>query len=153
MSIAIDHFLFRVAGVFIKERKVLLHMTKNGRGWVLPGGKAEVNELTTDTIIREFEEELGYTVKVDRLLWIIENFNAYGVPELHEHGMYYAVEAPGVIVQDATFTGKEELGIRYQWVNIDEFDHVNIYPKALVTLIREMAQTDGIKHVMNNDLE
>jgi len=151
MSIALDHFLFRVAGVLIKDGKVLLHKTKNGQGWVLPGGRAEIQEMTSDTVVREFEEELGFTVKVERLLWIIENFNAYGVPELHEHGMYNQVESTDAAVQDGEFHGQEELGIRYRWVSMDDLDQISIYPRALGNLIREMTQTDGIQHVINDD--
>ena len=56
MSIALENFLFRVAGILVKDQKLLLHKTKDGYGWVLPGGKAEINEETAMTVVREFEE-------------------------------------------------------------------------------------------------
>lgn len=37
------------------------------RGWVVPGGRSEVNEQTTSTIIREYKEELNTEIKVSRL--------------------------------------------------------------------------------------
>lgn len=46
--------------------KILLHKTKKGNAWVLPGGRGEINEETGKTAIREFTEELGLNVKVAR---------------------------------------------------------------------------------------
>lgn len=41
---------------------------KNGGAFELPGGKAELNEHPAQTAIRECEEEVGVTPKLERLL-------------------------------------------------------------------------------------
>jgi len=149
-------FLFRVSGVLLQRNKILLHKTKKGDGWVLPGGKAEINEKSEATIVRELEEELGLRVKVNRLLWIIESYNAYGVSQLHEHGLYYLIEAvnPPPEISEDEFYGLEQLGIRFKWFALDELSAMTIYPGVLSDLIRTIpTEGERIKHVINNDLE
>ncbi|MDQ0872711.1 8-oxo-dGTP pyrophosphatase MutT (NUDIX family) [Paenibacillus sp. V4I3] len=85
----------RVAGVLRNGDKILFQRNKKGDAWVLPGGRAEVNEPTEEIVVREFLEELGFQVVIDRLIAIIENFNAYEYESLHEFGMYYEVKLLG----------------------------------------------------------
>ncbi len=145
-------FLLRVAGVLIKENKVLLHRTKKGTAWVLPGGRGEMNEETGKTVIREFAEELGLDVQVARLLWLIESFNAYGEKNLHEHGMYYLVESRGeeITIPGEEFIGlEEETGIVYKWIELQELRNLTIYPRALQRLLPEVSKVNEIKHMIN----
>ncbi|GLI08847.1 DNA mismatch repair protein MutT [Paenibacillus tyrfis] len=148
-----EEFLLRVAGVLIKENKILLHKTKKGNAWVLPGGRGEINEETGKTVIREFAEELGLNVKAVRLLWIIENFNAYGEKNLHEYGVYYLVKAEeSEITRPEEFIGLEkEIGIVYKWIELQELHNINIYPRALKQLIQDISEDNAIKHIINTE--
>jgi len=92
MNVGQEAFLLRVCGVLIIQGKILMHKIKNESGWVLPGGRAEINEETCKSVVREFKEELNLDISALRLLWIIENFNAYGNENLHEYGVYYLIE-------------------------------------------------------------
>ncbi|WP_025847090.1 NUDIX hydrolase [Paenibacillus ehimensis] len=149
-----EGFLLRVAGVLIKENKILLHKTKKGNAWVLPGGRGEINEETGKTAIREFTEELGLNVKVARLLWIIEHFNAYGEKNLHEHGIYYLVESneAEITIPSEEFIGlEEEIGIVYKWIELQELHNLNIYPRALKQLLPKISEDHEIKHIINTE--
>ncbi|MFB0842087.1 NUDIX hydrolase [Paenibacillus oleatilyticus] len=149
-----EEFLLRVAGVLIKENKVLLHKTKKGNAWVLPGGRGEINEETGKTVIREFAEELGLNVKVARLLWIVENFNAYGEKNLHEHGIYYLVnsEEAEITIRTEEFIGLEkEVGIVYKWIELQELHNMKIYPRALKQILQNMSEDNEIKHIINTE--
>ncbi|MBU7317151.1 NUDIX hydrolase [Paenibacillus oleatilyticus] len=149
-----EEFLLRVAGVLIKENKVLLHKTKKGNAWVLPGGRGEINEETGKTVIREFAEELGLNVKVARLLWIVENFNAYGEKNLHEHGIYYLVnsEEAEITIRTEEFIGLEkEIGIVYKWIELQELHNMKIYPGALKQLLQNISEDNEIKHIINTE--
>ena len=58
--------------VICDERGLLLaHWNEQGRtGWTLPGGGIEPGEAPADAVVREVDEETGYTAAVDDLLGI-----------------------------------------------------------------------------------
>ncbi len=65
----IDTYIIPVSikGIVIENGKVWLR--KNEREeWELPGGKLEKGEQPEQTVVREIQEELGYSVRVVTLL-------------------------------------------------------------------------------------
>ena len=147
-------FLLRVAGVFIHNNKILLMRTSKGTAWVLPGGRLEINEKSSDAVIREFKEELGFSMKVNRPLWVIENFNAYGNRNLHEFGIYYRLEAERldeIRWEPGEFHGIEDaVKLTFKWFDLDELENIKLYPLCVKELLKETGQ--GMKHVVNDDL-
>lgn len=65
----------RVAAIIIKDNKILLlRRIKDGREYfVFPGGGIEKGESLEEAIIREAQEELGLKIKIEKLLFQIEN--------------------------------------------------------------------------------
>ena len=62
-----------VAGVCIKDGKVLLgrHTYGAGKGkLIIPGGYLKFGEIPQETLVREFMEETGVTVKAGKLIGI-----------------------------------------------------------------------------------
>lgn len=56
-----------IKGIVFDNEKVWLR--KNERNeWELPGGKIDPGEQPTDTVIRELNEELGFTVNVENII-------------------------------------------------------------------------------------
>ncbi len=57
--------LLVVAGVFVREGRLLLARRPAGRAWAglweFPGGKVEAGETPEDALVREWHEELGVT--------------------------------------------------------------------------------------------
>ncbi len=57
--------LLVVAGVFVREGKLLLARRPSGRAWAglweFPGGKVEANETPEDALVREWREEMDVT--------------------------------------------------------------------------------------------
>ncbi|PWK14352.1 NUDIX domain-containing protein [Tumebacillus permanentifrigoris] len=53
----------------------------------LPGGRVDILEPSNVTIVREFAEELGVEVQVDRLLWVVER-----LPTTVQHVVHADVE-------------------------------------------------------------
>ena len=87
-------FQMRVAGLGIRDGHVLVHRADHETFWTFPGGRAEMGERSEDTLAREMVEELGVTVSVGRLLWVVENFFHYEGKDWHELGFYYQMELP-----------------------------------------------------------
>lgn len=89
-------FSFRVAGIILQNEHVLVQAGVNDSYWALPGGRAEIGESSEQTIVREMHEELGRTVKIERLLWIAESFFGFDDYRAHELGFYYllSLDAP-----------------------------------------------------------
>lgn len=65
----------RVAAIIIKDNKVLLmRRVKEGQEYfVFPGGGINEGESAEDAVIREIKEELSLDIKIDKLLFQIEN--------------------------------------------------------------------------------
>ncbi len=87
-------FQMRIAGLAFREGHVLVHRAVHEAFWTFPGGGAEIGETSEETLRREMVEELGVSVRVERLLWIVENFFHYEGRDWHELGVYYKMEVP-----------------------------------------------------------
>lgn len=146
-------FMFRVAGVILHNNKILLQKAIRGDSWVLPGGRAEVFEMSSDTIKREMREELGIEVSVNRILWIAENFNAYGAIGLHEFALYYLIDIDkkcDICDKVGLFEGAESnVELIFKWHDFDELETLNIYPIFLKSSLKNIPTT--IQHITNHD--
>ncbi|MFP3545450.1 NUDIX hydrolase [Rhizobium sp. SIMBA_035] len=87
-------FNYRIAGLGFRDDHVLVHRAVHEPFWTFPGGRAEIGETSEETLRREMVEELGVTVEVGRLLWIVENFFHFEKRDWHELGLYYLMEVP-----------------------------------------------------------
>ncbi len=118
ISFALENcrFNYRVAGLAVRpsDGAVLLHRAEHEPFWSLPGGRCEMNEAAADAVSREMREEIGVqSARVERLLWVVENFFAYQSDHdkfQHELGLYFLVSFPGdawIYEQTGPFMGSE----------------------------------------------
>src|SRR5439155_21430278 len=112
---------------------VLLHRADQDNFWSLPGGRGELLEPSTETICREFREELGCDVRVERLLWIVENFFTYDASKFHEIAFYYKIEILNridLLDKAAIRRGIEDLGtgLTSQWFTLQRIRDLRLYP-------------------------
>lgn len=138
-------FKYRVSGLLVVDNKLLVCKINNNNFYCLPGGHVELFENSRDAIIREFKEETLIDVKVERLLYLTENFFKSGKYECHEIGMYYLLSANNIKVED--FERKEEeidgiTTLSFKWQNIDNLE--NIKPEFL----KEKLDLDKTKHLV-----
>lgn len=91
-------FIDKLAFIFIKNRQILMTLSKGKDTYYIPGGKREGSETDLEALSREVAEEL--TVKV-----IPKTVTHYGTFEAQAHG-----KPPGTIVRmtcyEAEFTGE-----------------------------------------------
>lgn len=85
----------RVSGVLVEERRLLMvEQERLGeRYWLLPGGGVAFGETLSEALRREFLEELGMRVAVDRLLAIVESISPDPTYTKHVVHLMFAVSA------------------------------------------------------------
>lgn len=149
-----ESFSFRIAGIFVHNNRILLQKAIKSGAWVLPGGRSEINETSGETLIREMKEELAAEISIKRLVWIIENFNAYETKGLHEMGFYYLGQLNSEYdLHDiqGDFEGNENnIKLIFRWFEISEISKLDIYPKFLKEHLNILPE--NIQHVINDDL-
>ena len=155
-------FGYRVAGVIVDEGYVLLQKADIDDFWIVPGGRVELREPAAESLKREMLEEIGVEVKIERLLWVVENFFEYGGKSCHELAFYFLVSLPpGSPLYDKrrTFMGYEEyfneytsdnrLGLTFQWFPVDDLHSIHLYPSFLRAALKLLP--DGVVHVVHTD--
>src|SRR3990167_8267724 len=128
----------RAVAVITRDGKILLmHRIKNGREYfVFPGGGVEEGEVVENAIVREIKEEFGIDIKIEKLLFQIEN---QGREEF-----YFLVKE---------FTGIPEIGGEEKermseinqyhpvWKNLSEIKTlVNLYPERAKQKVEELIE-------------
>lgn len=145
-------FTYRIAGVAIRDAKVLVQQPEKGGYYFLPGGRAELQEPAKETLRREMQEELHVDVTVGRLLWVVENFFEFAGKEFHELGMYFLMTFPeDAPVNDTSKTFALQEGSHafvLLWHSLDDLGTVPIYPSFLETALQSLPeQAEHIVHV------
>src|SRR5437588_8022505 len=81
-------FTYRVGGILIRNEHVLCQAASREDFFFLPGGRAELGESASVSLIREMQEELDVAMKIERLLYVVENFFTDSNDTWHELGLY-----------------------------------------------------------------
>lgn len=83
------------------ERVFLIREDADEGRWTLPGGWADVNESPSESIIREVEEETGYTVRPLQLLAVFDRERQGHSPPFpfHVYKMFFHCEITGGIAK------------------------------------------------------
>ncbi len=118
-------------------------------GYAIPGGHVGFGETSEDALVREFKEETGINIKVVRMLWAGEIFFPWDDKDCHQICLYYLVEPAGGInepISRDTVDKVEsyEAHLSFSWVEIDDFDGIEIYPTQAKGYLKNMSQQ--IKH-------
>lgn len=139
----------RVVGIIIKDGQVLLmHRFKRGREyWVFPGGGVERGENAEQALIREIGEETSFKVKIDKLLFKLENQfkKEYGGNVRGDRVEHY------FLIKD--FSGEMALGspekermnennqYHLEWVELSKIKEIpTLYPKEAVRKVLELVK-------------
>ncbi|MDR7314834.1 NUDIX hydrolase [Brevibacillus nitrificans] len=133
-------FNYRVAAVWIRDGRVLLHRLHSEQTWSLPGGRVAMGEDSRQSLSRELLEELGIKVKVGDLLWSVENFFTYAEQPYHEFGLYYLIDSEDTQIPDTddTFYGAEGPRLIFQWTPLSQLPQTSLYPAFLRTALTDL---------------
>ena len=125
-------FFVRVAVTIVRDQKLLVYRSEQqGISYcALPGGHLEVGETTEQCVVREFAEEFGIAIQLERLVYVAEGMFMAGRKKpkpKHEIVFYYRahLQDPMVVVRS-----REEPTIYADWLALDS-DLAELYPQCL----------------------
>jgi ADP-ribose pyrophosphatase YjhB (NUDIX family) len=150
-------FCYRVAAVIVDRGRVLLQAVEEGPTFeapffCLPGGRVEHGETAEGCLLREMREELEEEVRIERLLWVNENFFEHEGMSWHEIGLYFLVS----LGEDSRFRGsgphwgvEPEIGIKFrlEWHGVEKLDGVRLLPSFLRERLRSLPER--VEHVVH----
>lgn len=143
-------FSYRVAGICIQNGNVLLQKPTNDTAYAFPGGHVELGETNEQTLIREYQEEIGVDISVGDLKWVGEVFFPWGNKSCHQICLYYMVDVKSKNIPfEGMFIGKEKIegrkfDLEFHWVPIEELKNIEVYPTDVVELMDKI--NDGVQH-------
>ncbi len=144
------NFKYRVSGLLIVDNKLLSVKIDNNSFYCLPGGHIEIMEDSRNAMIREYLEETGINTKIDKGLFIVENFFESNRKNCHELGIYYLLKPlERVETKDFTIVEKDKgryTNLEFKWQNIEEL--TNFKPEFLKQKIKEINNDNGIEHII-----
>lgn len=140
----------RVCGILIEEGRILLikhrSIGKNGMLWAPPGGGMQYGESAEKTVKREFEEETGLKINVDRYLFTHEFLN----PPLHAIELFFEVSRLGGDLNrgyDPEMHKDEQIIVQVAFLDMDkikEIDHDSLhYVLRIVKNFNELLSLEG----------
>ena len=148
-----QRFNCRVNGICIKENKIFLSKLKTDEYWTFVGGKVEFDEATDAAILREYKEEVGVDLQVDKLLALIENFFDLGGDSWHQYIFFYQLRDDNNVLE--FFEGERQIADNedgvYKWVDLSELDNMLIKPDCSREVLNKVSQE--IQHYINRDKE
>ena len=138
-------FTYRVGGILIRNEHVLCQAASEEDSWFLPGGRAELGESASVSLIREMQEELDVAMKIERLLYVVENFFTDSNDTWHELGLYFLMTAPAESYLNQsldTIERVDEVGnhLRFDWLPIAQLETFPLYPPFFQTALQEIPE-------------
>ena len=138
-------FTYRVGGILIRNEHVLCQADTSENFFFLPGGRAELGETASATLLREMQEELGVLMKIERLLYVVENFFADPNDTWHELGLYFLMTTPADSYLNQgleTITQLDEAGnhLHFDWLPIAQLETFPLYPPFFQTALQAIPE-------------
>ncbi len=139
-------FTYRVGGILMQNEHVLCQAVPEEGFFFLPGGRAELGEPASTSIVREMQEELGVLMEIERLLYVVENFYAEPEYSSHELGLYFLMTTPAdsyLIQSLEPFDRVDEAGnhLRFEWLPIAQLETLPILPPIFQTVLKDIPES------------
>ncbi len=143
-------FNYRVSGAVIKENKIMLNRLKKDDFWTFVGGKVAFGESSEKAIVREFFEETGANVSVERLAACVENFFHFNAKQWHEILFFYILkdEKEELDVFEGERVIKDSSNGIYRWFDLAELDRIKIQPECSQQIIRNL-NNQNVQRIIN----
>lgn len=151
--VKIEEYTFnvRVAGIITNQDKILLHKSKEDDFYALPGGRIKIGEDSKQSLKREFQEEIGTEIAIEKFLGVVENFFEYNNKKYHELMLLYQVSLKDLDMYERDkIIGLEANGkIEFIWKSRNTLKEIDVRPKFLK---EKLIKKESIGHVVNDML-
>lgn len=135
----------RVCGICIKEDKILMikhhSVGKEGYLWAPPGGGMHLGESAEETLIREFKEETGLEIAIERFLFVNEFLDL----PLHAIELFFEVRITGgalVVGQDPEMSDQKQIIAAVDFLGIEALKKEN--PLKVHGVLRKIQKISDI---------
>ena len=121
-----------------KEGKilVLVYHYPNGTVYAIPGGNIDEGETIENSVIREFEEELGIQVAIDRLLYVGDMMaNQYVAQTVH------IVFEGHILLGEPQLNPEQTSANDCIWLEESRLEDVILYPEIKKALLEDGENT------------
>ena len=129
-------FNYRVCAMMISDGKILAMHDERSPYYYLPGGRVAIGETAENAVVREVQEELGITPKIDRPLWLNQAFFTEDVDNLHYHEIciYFLMDITDtdLLSKGKKFTSNEgHITHTFEWLEFERLKDEYFYPLFL----------------------
>lgn len=137
-------FRLRAAAIFVENNRALF-ATNEAKDYYYPiGGAVELGESTEQAVIREVLEETGIRARIDRLVFVQENFfirddgTAKGL-NCHEITFFFLMKPiEKSNLSGHSFISNNTFVEHTEWIPIDKLESYNIYPTYLKRKLKDL---------------
>ncbi len=122
-------YIDKLALIEIKDKRLLVTLSKGKDVWYIPGGKRELGETDLQALTREIKEELSVDI-------ITDSVRKYGVFQAQAHG-----KPEGTMVRMSCYTAfyRGELSPNGE---IEKIDYFNYSKKGLCSFVDDLIFED-----------
>lgn len=121
----------RATGIIFNNNKVLLCKAENDGFWSLPGSWVTLLESPEDALKKGIEKELNTEIRIDRLIWIVENYsNNKSYNELY-FLITISSDSPVCWERNLFKVGKNGTKQIFKWQSLEELKDILLYPSFL----------------------
>ena len=130
-----------VLGLAIKDNKILVgefyDNIKKQAFYRSLGGGIEFLEKSTDTLKREYKEELNIDIIIKDFLGVSENIFTLRGKNAHEIVFFYSIEIPDEYYKEEYHIKEEKCEYTAKWIDIDDFKNKKkiLYPETIFKYI------------------
>ena len=146
-------FNLRAAAIIVQGEYVLLHRLDGDDFWSLPGGRVEPGEHAAQTVVREMQEEVGASIRIGKMLCVVENFFIHNGRRNHEIGLYFAAtlepDSPLLDLAVAHRGSEKDKGLTFAWFLRRELSDMDVRPAFLRQFFK--SNLTQMVHVVQQD--
>ncbi len=137
-------FYYCVRAVIIRDGKLLAMHDENSPYYYLCGGKVGMGETAEEAVLREVKEELGINARIERALWLDQNFFTEKLKNerYHELGLYFLLNIDDGDLTENEFVIKEGVHtLKFEWLPFERLKDEYFYPTFLKQEIFNLPQS------------